>query len=174
MLSTALLMATSMVMAQPSEPNIPKEILASMEYFVGKWKGEGNEGGTVVREQVTGRWAPGKHCTILNARSRTPNGFVQVTLLSGWDALHKEVVDFSYGSDGSHSIERWKIASPTVEEATSAGVSASGKPTKAVFRIEKRSQDEFILKITERVEGDQRKPDIVIEYTRVKQAEKPQ
>ena len=168
MLTAALLMATSVTMAQPAEPNVPKEILTSMEYFVGKWKGEGKEGGTAVREQFTGKWSPGKHCTILNGRTRTTEGVVHVTLISGWDALNKEIVDYSYRSDGSHSVERWKIASPTVEEATSTGVSASGKPTKAVFRIEKRSQDEFLLTVTERVEGDERQPDIVIEYTRVK------
>ena len=174
MLSTAIVMAASMVMAQPTEPNIPKEVLTSMGYYVGKWKGEGNEDGAVLRYQLTTKWAPGKHCTILNIRMKTPDGVVRGTLVSGWDALKREVVDVSYMSDGSHSVERWKIASPTVEEATSTGVSASGKPTKATFRIEKRGPDEFILKVTDRVEGDEQKPDIVIEYTRVKQAKKPQ
>ena len=174
MLSTALLMATSMVMAQPAEPNVPKEILAAMDYYVGKWKGEGNEAGVPLKLQITTRWAPGKHCTIMNGRIRTSEGVVKGTLLSGWDAQNKQVVDYSYGSDGSFGIERWTIASPKVEEATSTGVSASGKSTRAVFRIEKRSPDEFLLKITERVEGDARKPDIVIEYTRVKPDEAAQ
>jgi hypothetical protein len=174
MLSTAVVMTALVVMGQPTEPNIPKEVLSSMDYYVGKWKGEGNEAGAELRYQLTTRWAPGKHCTILNARMRTPDGVVKTTLVSGWDALKMEVVDVSYMSDASHSIERWKIVSPTIEEATSTGVSASGKPTKALFRIEKRSADEFILKVTNRVEGDKQKPDIVIEYIRVKQAEKRQ
>ncbi len=172
MLSTVLLMATSMVMAQPVVPNVPKEVLESMDYYVGRWKGEGTEAGT--KYQFTARWAPGKHCTIFNARIRTPDGVVQSTLISGWDAREEQVVDFSYGSDGSHSAERWTLASPTVEEAISTGVSASGKRTKANFRIEKRGSDEFVLRITDRVEGDARKPDIAIEYTRIKQAEKPE
>ena len=174
MLSTAFVMAASMVMGQPMEPNIPKDVLTSMDYYVGKWKGEGNDDGAALKIQFTTRWVPGKHCTIMNSRSKTPDGVVQGTLVSGWDALNKEVVDVSYGADGSSSVERWKIASPTVEEATSTGVNASGKPTKATFRIERRGPDEFILKITGRVEGDEKKPDLVMEYVRVRQAEKRQ
>jgi hypothetical protein len=173
MLNSALLLLVASVAGQAVEPNIPKDVLASMDYYVGKWKGEGTDDGEVLRIQFTTRWAPGKHCTIMNMRSKTPDGVVLGTLVSGWDALNKEVVDVSYMSDGSRSVERWKIVSPKVEEATSTGVNADGKPTDSKFRIEKRSPDELVLTITNRVEGDEKKPDLVIKYVRVEQAEKP-
>ena len=136
MLSGAVLLAASIVVGQATEPNIPKEVVESLGYYVGEWKSERTENGQVHTSQFTTEWVPGKYCTIIRGKVQSPDGGMQSTLLSGWDALTKEVVDYSYGSDGSQSMERWKIVSPTVEEATSTGVSATG--SRPVLPIELR------------------------------------
>ncbi len=171
MFSTTVLLAASMVVGQAEKPNVPENIVASMAYYIGTWRGEWREDGKACSIQFTAKWVPGKHCTLLTSRTKTPDGIVQETLLSGWDALAKEVVDYSYRSDGSHSMERWKIASPEVEEATSTGVSANGNPTKATYRIEKQGANKFDLKISDRKEGDQSKPDLLIKYEKIEKPE---
>ncbi|MGI6420249.1 MAG: hypothetical protein ACOX1P_31850 [Thermoguttaceae bacterium] len=164
--SAFLVLAAAMVGAQPVEPNVPKEAIASLGYYVGEWRGTWTEDGVACVSEFTTRWVRGKYCTILTGAIRTPKGISQTTLLSGWEALNKEIVDFSYSSDGSHSIERWKIMSPTLEIAKSTGVSADGQATSSTCRIEKNGQDRFTQKITDRKEGNQTKPDIVIEYVK--------
>ena len=173
MLSSAVLLAASMVVGQAAEPNIPSDVIESLGYYVGEWKSERTENGRIHASQFTAEWMPGKYCTILRGKVQSPDGDRQFTLLSGWDVLTKEVVDYSYGSDGSQSMERWKIVSPTVEESTSTGVSVDGKPTSATYRIEKKGSDLFIQTITNRKEGDESKPDVVLEYKKAKNPEVP-
>lgn len=171
MLSTVLL-AASMVAGQADNPNVPEDAIKAIGYYVGDWRSEWTEDGEKCVDEFRVKWVRGRYCTILTGTAKKPESVSQSTLLSGWDALNKEIVDFSYASDGSHSIERWKILSPTVEEAQSTGVNAQGQPTESVFRIEKKTQDAFILKITNRKEGGESKPDLVFEYNRLKKPAK--
>lgn len=171
MLSTTLLAAV-IVAGQADSPNIPKEALDAIGYYVGDWRAEWTEDGGKCVDEFTVKWVRGKYCTILTETVMKPKGSFQSTLLSGWDAVNREIADCSFASDGSHSIERWKILSPTVEEARSTGVNAQGQSTESTYRIEKKSHDEMIVKITNRKEGGQSKPDLVFEYKRVKKPEK--
>ncbi|MBM4095041.1 MAG: hypothetical protein FJ276_37380 [Planctomycetes bacterium] len=171
--SAFLVMATSVLLGQTDKTGIPDDAANSLGYYVGTWQGEWKENDAVHSVQFTISWERGRHCTIARGRVKGPDSEIRVTLLSGWDALNREVVDFSYGSDGSHSIERWKIASSTVEEAVSTGASGSGKPTQAIIRTEKEGPDKFTQRITGRREGDESKPDILIEFRRVKNSETP-
>jgi hypothetical protein len=170
MLSSALLLVASIVAAQADEPNIPKDAIKAIGYYVGDWRAERTEDGEKRVDEFTVKWVRGQYCTILTSTTTTPKGVSKGTLLSGWDALNKEIVDFSYGSDGSHSIERWKVVSSTVEEATSIGVNADGKRTTAAFRIEKKDRSNFTLTIADCKEGGESKPDLVINYKKI---EKP-
>lgn len=173
MLNAALLLVSVIAVGQADAPNVPKHALDSLGYYVGDWRSEWTEDGEKCAAEFTTKWVKGKYCTLMTGAMKTPKGVAQYTLISGWDALNEQIVDFSYASDGTHSIERWKIVSPKVEEARSTGVNAEGQATEAIFRIEKKDHNEFTLTITERKQGGQSKPDLTIHYKRSEKPTKP-
>jgi hypothetical protein len=175
MLSNAVLvLAAAMVVGPADKPNLPEEAKKAIGYYVGNWRGEWTENGEMYVNELSVKWVEGKHCTVLTSTTTSPKGVSHGTLLSGWDAVNKEIVDCSFESDGSHSIERWKIVSPTVEEAKSTGVSAQGRPMEAAFRIQKKDKDKFTITVTNRKEGGQSKPDLTVEYVKLLKAKKPE
>jgi hypothetical protein len=152
---------------KPETINVPEEILASLKYYHGEWSFEWTEDEGTFAGKMVCRPAPGKHCTIGNSRTKTPDGMVRSTMVSGWNIHKKQVVDASFGSDGSCFMYCWTIKSPTLEEGTEIGVTSDGKAEKSKVRIEKKP-DSYKWIETERTRGGESLPDLEIEVHRVK------
>ena len=116
LLTTALVLAVvlSVITAVASAaegPAIPKKALDAMEFFVGKWEGQGTEDGKKLEGELDERkWAPGKHCITMNSKAVEGGVPLRYFGVTGWDAKGKQLVEHWYGSNGMYVIIRYPLA----------------------------------------------------------------
>ena len=150
MLSTALLLAASMVVGQ-AEPKMPEDVQAAMQYLVGEWTVEGNINGESFTLSMSYCWAPGKHCLILTATNDSENALRNSgTGIIGRDPSTNELVETTYLHSGVRLEHRFSHISVAVWEGTGSVQNPSGTTTNSTLRLEKAT-DEYSL--TSKAEG---------------------
>jgi hypothetical protein len=132
MLSTAFLLAVSMVVGQ-AEGDMPENVRAAMRYLARTWHVEGNDNGKAFTATFTARWAPAKNCLTATFKSDTENA----TGISGRDPSTNDLVETLYLADGTRIENRYSHFSERVWEGTAIVQYPSGKIEKPSIRLEK-------------------------------------
>ena len=134
MLSTAFLLAASMVVGQ-AEDDAADDVRAAMRYLAGTWAVEGNDNGNYFAATFTARWAPAKNCLTVTFKSATENA----TGISGRDPSTNDLVETLYLADDTRIENRYSHISETVWEGTAIVQDRSGKTDKPAIRLEKNT-----------------------------------
>ena len=72
MLSTAFLLAASMVVGQAEEaatPAMPKDVRSAIEFMAGEWESETSFGDEQLKGSSYRAWSPNRTCLIMHAES---------------------------------------------------------------------------------------------------------
>lgn len=136
MLTSAVLLLTASLAAEPAEAKIPENVRAAMTFLVGEWQAEGSSNDLTFTSTETVRWAPGGHCVIKTLKGSFYNG----TCLGGWDPSTKEYVETWYLTEGVRIENRYSLIGEKVWEGTSILQEPSGKATKYTVRTEKTAE----------------------------------
>lgn len=122
-LAAAIALFTAGAALGAEKPALPERYLQDQAFFAGHWRGTGNIGDDQATIEFTGRWAPGKHCLVLHGTtSIAGKPPVKWSLLSGCDGKTEEMVDCSFGADGTWSVTRWKSLSADEQQGTETGI----------------------------------------------------
>ena len=94
MLSTALVLATSMVVGQPdaAAATIPNPIVKELQFFVGEWTSEGTVQGTPIQGALTLKWSPGQSCLVGDHRVQLGGEEIRGSAAWGWDSATEELL----------------------------------------------------------------------------------
>lgn len=91
------------------------------------------------------RWAPGKHCLIVEYRRNEPDGVILGNGLWSWDSGTGEIVYHALYSDSGLEHIRTKVVEPGVLKGRYTG-SLGGKPVDAACELRKKSPDLWTFK----------------------------
>ena len=149
MLSTAFLLAASMVVGQAEAANLPDEFVKQCNYYLGEWATEAEIEGKLYRGTWTVEWSPEKACLVTHWSAETPTGPGKGTRIQGWDAATKKVLVVDFGENGGSSIERYTILSDRIDEGTILRSKADGSTHNATARTDRMEQDHFTWTVTE-------------------------
>lgn len=167
MFTTAVLLAASMVGGQANQPSeIPQELIEEMNASVGRYSVEVTTGDTTMKGRATIRLGGGGHCIIASIWLQDGDARLYYDFVSGWDSSTGGFTDQAVSSQGEISTTRWKRVSSTESEGVSEGT-ADRLKTLAKTKMDRKSPDEVVLFITERMRGEERIPDIEIRYQRI-------
>ena len=167
MVSTAFLLAASMVVGQADKSTVPDDIIAELGRLVGTWQMTGKEGDDTFMAEYRHEWTPGKYAvrfqsTWSGAWQGRGFGFV------AWDNVKKELFGPEAYEDGSVCILRQKIKSPGVWEGETRNSLALKGEYKAEIRSEFKNADHFTWSATNATLNGQPIPDMELEFKRVK------
>ncbi len=161
----ALSLATTAIAAEDSV--FPKQYLEEQEFFAGQWTGTGVAGDDAEKTVFRARWAPGKHCLVLQGVTRRKNQEpVKWSILSGCDIATGEMVDYYFDANGVSCVTRWKTISKTEQVGTEIGIQ-DGKPYSVECKAVKHGPDAWTF-LSKTLDGK----DIEVEYKRVKEKTK--
>jgi hypothetical protein len=163
MVICALFSVTSRVQG---DQQIPEELAKLLNYYVGQWTVSGKLGDTPIIGKASFRMPPGGHC-LLGTVSFEANGeTTHFSLVTAWDSSTDWVTEQGAGSDGSIYQLKWRKVSETVQEGDLVGT-LQGKRASEKNWLERKGDNECVVVCTERMAGDERLPDLTLEYTRV-------
>lgn len=146
--------------AEEQEPKVPKEVLKTLDYFVGVWDVVvETEGEAPVKKTWKVEWSPEKHCLI-------HHGSGVFSSVMGWNSKSKSIVDVAFYVDGGHAMVALKVKSPDRLEGQVKGVNGEGKPTRWVQHWTKQGPNNLACKTTDEFEGDEKRPDKTVTFTR--------
>jgi hypothetical protein len=169
MLSTALLLAGSMVVGQSENtaPKVPADALRQFEQLLGDWKVEGKVNDAAVKATYSAKWAPGKHMIICTMTWSGPEGYSVGTGINGWDGAEKQIVTSEFWSDGWSHHRRFRIASPTLWESTeSKGVTGDNKRLAGKARLMFSGPDKLTWTSSSKIEGEASEEQVVLHFQR--------
>lgn len=158
----ACLLGTSAATAQ-----VPEEGRKALEYYVGEWQYEWEVKGTKYNGTWSVRWSPDESCTLSHWSSTGPEGPAKGTIVTGWDNSKNQMVSIEFSDTGEHMLSRYTCPSDKLEVGDGTGSTKDGKASSVKFRTNKKP-DEFTWILTDRVEGDEQKPDLEFVFRRVK------
>ncbi|MGI6414809.1 MAG: hypothetical protein ACOX1P_04005 [Thermoguttaceae bacterium] len=151
MLTSAFFLTVSTVLAaQP--PGIPKEVLAELEYRVGKWESnllmDGKEQSSAFRELT--EWGPGGQYCLRIYQTGVENGITRHGFgIVGWDPRAKQLVEHWHVSDGVYVSYRHRIdKEKNAWVGTVRYADTEGKTTEGTSVLQKKSNDEWEWKAT--------------------------
>jgi hypothetical protein len=142
MLSTAFLLATSMVVGQAEEtsaPAMPKEVRSAIEFMAGEWESKTNFGDEKLEGRSYRKWSPDRTCLLMHGESERS----KATGITGWDAAAKQVVETWYNSIGERVELRYNIVSDTVWEGTATVQFPGEEESKGTIRLERDGDNAF-------------------------------
>jgi hypothetical protein len=172
MFATAVLLAASMVGGQASRPSeIPQELIEDMKASVGRYSVEVTTGDTTMKGRATIRLSGGGHGIIVSIWLQDGDARIYYDFVSGWDSSTGGFTDQAVSSQGEISTTRWKRISSTESEGVNEGT-ADGLKTRAKAKMERKSPDEVVVSITERMRGEKEIPDMKIRYRRIPERKK--
>jgi hypothetical protein len=155
MLSTAFLLAASMVVGQAEGPPVsplPKEIMISYQYLMGTWATKAKVGEKSSEGTFICRWEPGRHCyrlTVSVLPSEPAEPVQHMSSIGGYDPVKKQTIEKAFWSDGSHYTLFYDNSNPVRQKgiitAELIGVE-QGKEFKAKISVERRGPEEFIYR----------------------------
>jgi hypothetical protein len=142
----AFVVAATLVPAYGQEQTeVPGDILAELDYFVGTWQIEGRIGEKQLKGTWSTRWARGKHCLIQQS-SETVEGEAKPAMstgVCGWDPAKKRITHHVFWSDNTCYTLRYMVKSPTEWEGEVTGV-GGGVEFTAKNKLVKKGPDEFV------------------------------
>jgi hypothetical protein len=150
MLSTALLVAASLLGQVEQESALPDAFRDVSTYFVGDWASEVELEGKVYRGTWTVKWSTSKACLVSYYEADTPEGPTAGTRVQGWDAASKKMLVIDFAKDGSSFIERYELGDDGIDRGKISGVNGKGERSKATARTVRTESDLFTWTVTEK------------------------
>ena len=145
---------------------LPEDGRKVLAYYVGTWQYEWKVEGETYRGTWSVRWSPDESCTLSHWSSKGPDGPAKGTKITGWDAAKRQSVDLDFSANGEYVLSRYTIESDKVEVGEGTGSTPDGKVSRSKLRIDKE-RDKFTWTVTDRIEGDERMPDLVFVFRKV-------
>jgi hypothetical protein len=148
MMTHAGIMLASFLMtadADAASAPMPQEIAQELDYFVGDWGLEGEGARGPMKSSWSMRWAPGKHCLIVEYRRQEPGKVILGNALWGWDSASGEIVYHAQYSDRGLEHIRTKIAEADLLKGTYMG-SLDGKHSAGTCVLRKEGRNQWTFK----------------------------
>ena len=167
MLSTAFLLAASMVVGQAEEkPSaLPDLIAKELQFFVGSWTSEGTVQGMPMKGRLDVRWSSGGHCLVCDFRLRLEDERIQGNAVWGWDSASEELLWTAFYSNNVLEINRQQVKSPGMYRGTFSG-SAFGKSYEAEGETDRRGPDEWTFSTKKHLSEGEPTEGINVRFTR--------
>ena len=150
MLSTAFLLAASMVVGQAETASpLPQDIAAHFQYLIGNWHVEGKVGDTVVQGTYSVRWAPGRHCVMVTWTpdpDQPEEATVHISGVIGYDWASKRTIEKTFASNGDHYTISYVVSTPVRARGTINGELTCGNKEKqhqCQVKIERKGREEY-------------------------------
>lgn len=137
-----------------------------MQFYVGEWTVEGTMGDTPLKGRASFRMPAGNYCILGTVTTRAGKEPYSFSLVSGWDSSTKWSTEQGIGHDGSLYRLEWRKVSATVDAGQLVGT-VNGKKCSERDRLERKGDAEFVVVMTERMEGEKKLPDVTLVYHRV-------
>ena len=165
MLSTALLLAASIVVGQAEKEQIPKETIAELGRLVGTWKMVGEEGkdsytAIYKNEWASGRFALQMRCDWSGTWVGNGIGFL------AWDGVKKEFFGPEAYDDGTVCRLQYSIKSPGVWVGETQNSLAGKGAYRANIRLEFTDADHYTWTATHATLNGQAYPDMKLTFAR--------
>jgi hypothetical protein len=153
----ATLVASSAVvsLAQDSK-QVPDRVLKQLEFMAGTWDEEtvSDDGPEKTLKSVR-RWAPGKHCLIVEWKGIFEGVTVHATGVTGWDGEAKELVEHWFMSDGMYFRTVYPVEQITDKQwtGTTSWIGPDGKRITAACKLMKDGNNKFFWSAEWDVDG---------------------
>lgn len=153
---TLAVCAVALSTAQASgQSDIPDEIIAEWQGFVGEWKAEGLGSQGAIKGNWKASWAPGEQCLLIDYRGSVGDEAFRGSAIWGWDSSKEEFLVVSFFSNNILEIIRTKMESPGVYRGRYMG-HVKGEPSKAKAELIKPGPNEWTFKTTEATIGGEK------------------
>ena len=104
----ALVIAASAVVGQLDESGSTSEHLKELQYFVGEWKYEGEDGDDKITGETKAEWIHDKSFVLVRSVIKRPDGSkMDFTEVIGWDPVKKQVRSWGFGGLGGFGQSTW-------------------------------------------------------------------
>lgn len=142
MLTCAGLIVSASLICDVAAAPLPPEVAQELEYFVGQWHLEGEGAKGPMKSEWSIRWAPGRHCLIVEYARVEEGKTIRGNGLWGWDSATGELVYHAFYADRGLEHNRGK---PTVQRGRYTG-SLSGKAATGTCELRKEGPDQWTFK----------------------------
>lgn len=124
---------------------IPAKAFEAMSFFVGDWEAEAFENGEKIGNVDRRRWAPGKHCLIVETSGGEEGAEYRDAAICGWDAEANALIEHWHGSLGSSATISYplKAMSKDVWEGVFSYITGDGKSSEGKCQLAK-TRDGFV------------------------------
>jgi hypothetical protein len=164
--AAALVVAACSLVPSIVHAQLPEDGRKVLAYYVGMWQYEWSMEGETYRGTWSAKWSPDESCLLSHWSSTGPNGPRRGTKITGWDAAKCQSVDLEFSANGEHVLSRYTIESDKVAVGKGVGSTSGGKVSRCKLRVD-RERDRFTWTASDRMEGDERMPDLVFLFRRV-------
>jgi uncharacterized protein (TIGR02246 family) len=143
-------------------PPTPREMLGAVEWLVGDWVDESDEGRTAIsyRWSEDGNFVIGEYNLTIGGK---PAG--KSTQRIGWDPVEGELRSWTFDSDGGFAEGEW-AADGDGWIVKSEATMPDGSTGSATVTITPRDQDHFVVVSTDRIVGGTPEPDFKLVVAR--------
>lgn len=140
----------------------PREMLAAVEWLVGDWVDESEEGRTTIsyRWSEDGNFIVGEYNLTIGGRSAGKS-----TQRIGWDPVEGELRSWTFDSDGGFSEGEW-AATDEGWIVKSEATMPDGTTGSATVTIARKDADHFAVESTDRIVGGAEEPDFKLVVAR--------
>jgi uncharacterized protein (TIGR02246 family) len=140
----------------------PQEMLAAVEWLVGEWVDESDEGRTTIsyRWSEDGNFIIGEYNLTIGGQSAGKS-----TQRIGWDPVEGELRSWTFDSDGGFAEGEW-AADGAGWIIKSEATMPSGSTGSATVTITPKDQDHFVVESTDRIVGGSPEPDFKLVVAR--------
>jgi len=140
----------------------PREMLAAVEWLVGDWVDESDEGRTAIsyRWSEDGNFIVGEYNLTIGGKSAGKS-----TQRIGWDPVEGELRSWTFDSDGGFAEGEW-AADGAGWVVKSEATMPDGSTGSATVTITPRDQDHFVVESTDRIVGGSPEPDFKLVVAR--------
>ena len=167
MLSTAVLMAASMIVGQTEREHIPKEAIAELGRLVGTWEMTGKEGGENFKAEYHIEWAEGRCGLLLQCRWFRDSEARGLGMLA-WDDSKKGIFQPEAYDDGSISRLNYTQFAPDVWAGEAHNTVVGKGEYKASIKLEFADKDHFSWTATKASLNGNPQSDMELKFTRAR------
>lgn len=165
LLSAVVLFGSTVSFAE-EPPKVPEDVVKTLQYYVGEWSVEATIGDKQLKGKANFRTPRGKHCIVGSVSLGPKDEPFDFSLVSGWDLSTGWLTEQGLGVDGGTYTLKWRKASETVDEGELVGTLGDKKATET-DRLERKSDNEYVVTCTQRKTGDKSQPDMKLIFHRV-------
>ena len=140
----------------------PPEMLSAVEWLVGDWVDESDEGRTTIsyRWSEDGNFIIGEYNLTIGGKSAGKS-----TQRIGWDPVEGELRSWTFDSDGGFAEGEW-AADGAGWIIKSEATMPNGSTGSATVTITPKDQDHFVVESTDRIVGGSPEPDFKLVVAR--------